>query len=359
MPIGRWFSPIAAALGAFLFIGAAFAQTASPGAGYAVTGVDVDSSGPDAIQARQLGIREAQRRAFQQLVERMVAPEDRAKLPQVDQAQLEGMVRGVEFVRERTAPNRYIATLNVVFQPDAVKSWLNGAGASIVETVTRPAIVVPLWKGPNGVEPLADQNAWREAWQQLNSAGSSVPVTVIRGDATDQNASSAEAAYVGDVAALSRLNDRYRAPTVLVVTVEGDKENGPLTVSGMRYDTKTGARSEIPKATVQNAAQLPEAAKKIHAKLDEEWRGVATVRRDSQDAMDVFVPINALADWVQVRQRLGAIPAVKAVTVKQLEAGRADLRLDYFGSPEDLQRTFAQAGLSLTREGDQWRLQPR
>ncbi len=56
------------------------------------------------------------------------------------------------------------------------------------------------------------------------------------------------------------------------------------------------------------------------------------------------MPIRALGDWVQVRQRLGAVPAVKSITVKPLEADRADLRLDYFGSPEELQRTLRPGG---------------
>jgi len=358
MPIGRWFSTIAALLLATLTAGVAMAQ-APGGSGYAVTGIEVDTTGPDAVQARQQGLREARRRALSQLVDRMVAPEDRAKVPQVDDGQLENLVRGIEFVRERTAPNRYIATLNVVFAPEPVKAWLGGAGAKVVETVSRPALVIPLWKGKAGVEPLDDRNPWREAWRQLDSAGSAVPVTLIRGDQTDQNAMSAEEAYVGDVSALARLNERYRAPTIIVATVEGDKEAGPLTVGGLRYDALTGARSEIPRVPVADSAQLSDAVKKMHAKLDQDWRGVATVRRDSQDALDVMVPIRALGDWVQVRQRLGAIPAVKGVTVKTLEADKAELRLEYFGSTDELQRTLSQAGLSLSREADQWRLQVR
>ena len=71
------------------------------------------------------------------------------------------------------------------------------------------------------------------------------------------------------------------------------------------------------------------------------------------------MPIRALGDWVQVRQRLGAIPAVKSMTVKSLESDRAELRLEFFGSPEELQRTLAQAGLSLSQEAGQWQLQAR
>ena len=39
-------------------------------------------------------------------------------------------------------------------------------------------------------------------------------------------ASWGEAAYVGDVSALSRLNERYRALTIVVAIVEGDKAWG-------------------------------------------------------------------------------------------------------------------------------------
>jgi hypothetical protein len=357
MPPARWFFTFVVAFSAILAVASgAFAQGANNA--YTVGDVDVDVTAADAIQARQQGILEARRKAARMLVERLVAPEDRARIVMPDDARLESMVRGVEFVRERSAPGRYIATLNVVFAPDAVKGWLGGAGARVGETVQRSALVIPLWKDRSGVEPLNDRNAWRDAWQALDTAGSAVPVTVVRGDQSDQGAISPEEAYVGDLSALSRLNERYRAPTIIVAVAEGEKD-GPLTVGGLRYDTQTGARSELPGASVQSAAQLGDAVKQMHARLDEQWRGVAVVRRDSQDALDVFVPIRTLGDWVQVRQRLGSVPAVKGVVVRTLEADRAELRLEYFGTTDDLQRTLAQAGLALDKEADKWRLQAR
>lgn len=72
-----------------------------------------------------------------------------------------------------------------------------------------------------------------------------------------------------------------------------------------------------------------------------------------------MVPIRALGDWVQVRQRLGSIPAIKTVSVRTLEADRAELHLDYFGSAEQLQKVLAQAGLQLEKDADKWRLQAR
>ena len=51
----------------------------------------------------------------------MVPAEDRALVPPIDDARLAGLVRGTEFQRERSAGNRYIATLTVVFNADPVR----------------------------------------------------------------------------------------------------------------------------------------------------------------------------------------------------------------------------------------------
>ena len=47
------------------------------------------------------------------------------------------------------------------------------------------------------------------------------------------------------------------------------------------------------------------------------------------------------------------------IAVRSLEAERADLRLEYFGTEDQLQKTLAQAGLQLVKDADQWRLQAR
>ena len=167
---------------------------------------------------------------------------------------------------------------------DQVKSWLSEAGIAVAETVARAALVVPLWKDKNGVEPLDDRNAWRDAWSKLDTSGSAVPLTVVRGDQLDQNALSVEEAYVGDVTALTRLNERYRMPTIVVAIVEGDRDAGALSVGGYRYDAQTGARSDLGQGrTVAGAAQLRRCGmRKVQAKLDGDWRGMAVVRRRSR-----------------------------------------------------------------------------
>ena len=69
-----------------------------------------------------------------------------------------------------------------------------------------------------------------------------------------------------------------------------------------------------------------------------------------QAGLDVVVPIRALADWVQVRQRLGAIPAIKTVSVRiaRIRSRRAASRLlrHRRAAPED-----AGPGRAAARQG--------
>ena len=234
--------------------------------------------------------------------------------------------------------------------PIRCEQWLGEANISAAETV----------RARRAGDSAVEGQEWAGAARRPQRAGAmpgagstrsatAVPIAVVRGDQLDQNALSVEEAYVGDVAALARLNERYRVPTVIVAIVEGDKA-GPLTVGGVRYDMQTGAKAELPKVTVADASQLGDAARKIHAKLDEEWRGLATVRRDTQAGLDVVVPIRALADWVQVRQRLGAIPSIKTRVgaIPRIRSRRAASRLlrHRRAAPED-----AGAGRAAARQG--------
>src|ERR1044071_4156483 len=99
MPSSRWSSALLVMLLSIATLAAvkdgALAQ--APRNSYTIGGVDVDASGTDAIQARQQGIRQAPPQTVKLLIERMVAPEDRSRVPPLDPSRLDGMIRGVEF----------------------------------------------------------------------------------------------------------------------------------------------------------------------------------------------------------------------------------------------------------------------
>src|SRR5580698_6213389 len=91
----RWLSTAVVALLLALAAGSA-AHAQGGNNAYTVTDVDVDVNGADALQARQQGLGEARRKAAKMLADRLLSPEDRARVQIPDDARLEGMVRGIE-----------------------------------------------------------------------------------------------------------------------------------------------------------------------------------------------------------------------------------------------------------------------
>ena len=254
------------------------------------------------------------------------------------------MVRGIEFVRERSAPGRYIATLNVVFQPDPVKAWLGEAGVKIAETVSRAGAGHPAVEGQGGRRAARrPQCLARSLAGARHGRAAPCRSTVLRGDQLDQNAVTAEEALCRRrlgarpaERALSRADHRRGDRRGRQGRRPAHRRRPALRHADRRAqrDPAHDGRRTRPSSPTRPSRSTP--------KIDEQWRSVATVRRDSQDTIDVYVPIRALGDWVQVRQRLGGVPALKSVVVRQLESDRAELQAGIF---RHHRRAAAHAGL--------------
>lgn len=233
-----------------------------------------------------------------------------------------------------------------------------GAGPNSAVPGTMTALVVPIWRTRFGVLPLDDRNAWRDAWGRFAQTGSDYRLILVQADPADQRLITAEQAFVGDVAAINRLAERYPVQAVAVVVLSGDV-GGPLAASGTLYNLQTGARTALAAPQAPTDAQIEAAAREQLAQMEHDWRLLAAAPTGAGGTLDAAVPIRQMSDWVQVRQRLAGVAAVKRVTVRQLETERASISIEHSGSPEELQRLLATAGLALTRDGDGWRIAPR
>ena len=340
------------ALGLALILAApvALAQRGDPI--FTVGGVQIEASGPDPIKARDKALAEGERKAFDLLMRRLVAEADLERLPPMDAALLEPMVSGFEFENERPSANRYVATLRVAFVPDQIKAYLRVAGIAFVDRIATPMLVVPLVRSKLGVSPLDERTEWREAWTRVAAVDGIVPATLVKGDQPDQDAMSAEQAYVGDTAALAKLAERYNAKRVLVVVATGEPE-GPYAISGAMYDLVIGERFDQPQITGIAADKLLEAAVRQRTRIEEDYKQIATVSRDWANAVDAVVPIKSLEDWIKIRKRLQNSPIIRRVDVRALESEQAYVRIQYFGTFEQLEKALAQLKLALRDQAGQ------
>jgi len=71
------------------------------------------------------------------------------------------------------------------------------------------------------------------------------------------------------------------------------------------------------------------------------------------------VPVRSLQDWVAVRDRLAAIPAVRSSRLLSLGRDEARVEIRYVGDAEQLRTALAQRDLELDGADPDWVLQRR
>jgi len=339
---------------------------------FSVTGVQVDVTDKDAASARTRAIIEAQVKAFYTLAERLGSPEAAQRLQGMDARDIERMLRSLSIEEERSGPGRYIGKLTVRFLPDKIREVLGRYGIDVVEDQAPAVIVLPVWKGPNGLV-IWEDNLWRKAWLDLKAEQSLVPIIVPLGDLEDTSAITADEAAAGNAVKLESLMLRYEAKGVLVAMAEPDPAGGIHAV--MQGDSPLG-RINFDKiyttddGTPESAATT--AAKRFDEVMLEKWRSVrikmaadARARAEAEQqtrraatSLPVAVPFSGIYQWNGIRAKLLATPGVIGVDVSTIADNGAVIQLAFLDSVQDLQSALSGSGLRLVQSRGTWVLQP-
>jgi len=75
-------------------------------------------------------------------------------------------------------------------------------------------------------------------------------------------------------------------------------------------------------------------------------------------SLTAIVPINGLGDWIAVRDRLAAVPAVHRVDLLSLSRQEARIEITYSGTADDLRTSLAEANLDLGGGAPTWQVRP-
>lgn len=326
------------------------------------TGIAVDATAENAVAARQKGIEEGQREGLRRLLERLAPPEDRARLPAVQGLAIARYVRSYEIAEEKVAPTRWLATLNVSFDPDAVSGLLAGRGLAVLQPTTKPVLlVIPAEQRGGDLLLWAREEPWWQAWERVAAAERALELVLPLADLTDLSALTPQRVEAGDRATLDRLAARYGAADAVVVVAEPGASAGagaPAAVA-VRFLAGGGVLRGDPApiaAGAPSADPLEGAARAAAGRLVESWRRASLVRSDRAAELALAVPLADLAGWVQIRRELETLPEIREVRITSIARDRADIVLRYLGDLDRLRDGLARRGLELAQESDGWRL---
>lgn len=332
---------------------------------FTVGGIAVDVTADSAAEARDRALVEGQRAAFEALLERLVPAEELARLPRLSDTEITDMVADFEVGSERTSAVRYIGELTFRFRAEPVRAFLERNRVAHVPTRSEPVLVVPLYALDGRALLWEEDNIWHSAWAARPSEGTLVPLLVPIGDLDDIAVLDAEQARDGDRAALARLAERYGSRTVLVAEARpgGGSPEAParLDLAVRRYGPAglEASYDERLEAGADPLTLYADAIERIAAREEAAWRQQNLVSvGGAEQRMDVTVPVQDLAGWVDLQRRLRQAPGVRGTELVWLTRQEARLSLTFAGDETQLARALAQQGLSLAPGAAGWVIAP-
>ena len=322
---------------------------------FVVRNIYVDATGDTTALAREKAFADGRTVAFSQLVSRLAVDSSQLDEDTLTDEDITSLLQAFEVNDERTTTGRYIANLTFAFEPAAVRSLLQSRLVDFTETVSKPVLVIPVFRSAQGTRLWDSPNPWMEAWLDFFDTERLVPVVVPFGDLADVADISIPEALTGDPESLRKIADRYEAGDAIVALAE--PFDGGLSVTLNRY-TEAGAPSVetllVPSADSLGSL-LTSGVQQSTETIEAEWRERTRVRPSDSNSLAVLVPVAVAADWFQTQARLARVPTITATTIISLSATEAVLEFEFIGSETQLQTALAQQNLmleqSLTQEG--------
>ncbi|MGE3692827.1 MAG: heavy-metal-associated domain-containing protein [Novosphingobium sp.] len=126
-----------------------------------IGGIEVETTGKTAEEARMAGWREAQRKGWLLL-----------KGPSMSESQIESMVLAIVIEHEQIGPHRYVAKLGVVFDRQRAGGLLNQGGRPASHSA--PLLVLPVLYSGGAEQVFEVRTPWQRAWANYSNGASAI-----------------------------------------------------------------------------------------------------------------------------------------------------------------------------------------
>ena len=342
-----------------------------------ISGIKVDVGGKDAETARYNGWRIAQREGFKALWAKMnKRPVGQA--PNLADSTLDGLVSSIVVEQEQIGPNRYIATLGVLFDRARAGELLGVAGEV---RRSAPMLLIPVMTSGSTPTSVELRNPWQRAWAQFRTSQSSIDYVRVSGQGVDPLLINAAQTRRPGRGWWRNVLDLYGAANILIAEVRVDRlyPGGPAKA---RFVGRFGPDALVLgsfELTARNSQDLPRMMSEGVQRMDELFaraHAAGIVRGDPDliiqppppevleeveeapavtiQATVVQVLVIERGDASAVAQTVAQIRGLAGViwvTQAPLPNGNANLAVNYQGDAAALGLALSSRGWAVTNRG--------
>lgn len=322
---------------------------------YTVKNVKIDITAKSAVQAREQAFKQAQRKAFMTLLNRIVSGEDISQFNEFDDQYIGSLVQDFEITSEKTSNVRYIGTYTFRFSQQALQELLNNNNLAYTDVSSKPILILPFYHNGSQTIIWDQDNPWMNAWNKQDSYQGLVPMIVPVGDLMDTADIQNNQALSYNQDNLRSMISRYEAGEALIAMALPQFKTGgstPDTLDIMLYRTDRNTPELAAKITVQAGKSskdiFSQAVIQTQAKLQQDWKQRTTTSSAQSNNLKVRAAFKSMHQWVETHQALKKVQGVHSVKVLSLTPDHAIITMSFNGSESRLRLALAQSDISLS-----------
>ena len=320
---------------------------------YIISGVPISGESDSAARAREQALNHGKKAAFKELLDTVVAVQDREKITVDDEKLIDSFVQDISVANERAGSTKYYGALTVRFKAPEIRRLLEAAQVSFLARLPQPVIVIPVYQTEQGVFLFSENNPLWKAVQNDLPATRLFTFQPVRGDSDDEML--AQSGIINqNPHSLSELTQKYYVSQILILKVI--KQNTSYTVQTTVWPNGSAPEAEVSFKITDDR----ESAQRICVDLlkdtvramTKKWLYLTQNSAQPLTVYQVFAPIEKVSDLSRIKQKLARLNFADKVDIKGFSNKHLAVDFHYRGSAEELGEKLRLNQLILTVNTD-------
>ena len=296
------------------------------------TTVNVETEAENQALAKDMALKQAYRKAFLEIGQKMATSKQYALLESLNDDQLAHFIRETSVISEGGSGKSYHAELNVAVNGALLKDFLAENDAVDIAIDNR-VLVIPALDGLDALKPKAE-NPWLQAWLEKGPiAEGQLVFEVWPKDLTEADTYD----YLKQESGIPNIYAAYA--TVL----------SPQEVIIRLVELRSGI-SERFQASVQEGDVFNRTIAEVVRRISRKRPAPQAPYQVEDGTLTVVYHYNRLKDWLDTKEKLKSVESIKKVETGGLGGGKVQMKLEYKGTLEALKSALAQKQLSLEEQ---------
>ena len=334
-----------------------------------ISGIKVDVGGKDAETARFAGWRIAQRQGFKALWAKM-NKRPISQAPNLSDSTLDGLVSSIVVEQEQIGPNRYIATLGVLFDRARAGELLGVAGEV---RRSAPMLLIPVMVSGGTATGVELRNPWQRAWAQFRTSTSPIDYVRVSGLGVDPLLVNAAQAKRPGRGWWRNVLDLYGAANILVAEVRLDRlyPGGPVKAhfTGVfgpdgqplgSFDLVARNSQDLPRMMTEGVQRMDELFVRAHSagliRGDPDLIIQPPPPPEEEEEEEAPTAINVYITAPNDAWRDYGIAVIRSIPGASISGSGVSISVNYGGGVSALRDQLVARGLTATYEGGGIRL---